>query len=578
MVSIQLKLDGRDIGGQYGIRSIEINHAVNKTSCAEVILMANVEDSIDKINASDLDVFDPGVKIEILSGYGKNVPVRLFKGIIVKHTLELSIDSGYTIRLICKNEAVKMTYNERERYFPEQTDSSIINQIIANYGLRCTVAATTQVYENIHQDMSSDWDFIVSRSEFNGLIITMDKEDGLIIKAPEVSGSSVLKVEAGVNIISFDGTLNAEYQPSGVSLSAWDSKTLSVIQSIASEPTMNAQGNISPKSLSSKLEQGELDIISTTPMTGSELKIWADSILFRKRLSAITGKITFIGNATVKTGDIITIAGVGAKFNGDVFVTGVSHTIELGSWKTTITFGLENNYVCQTNGLSHTVRNRQLSSKQGIQLGRVTKLENDPSGNHRVQVEVPSQDTRVSLWARMSNFYATNNAGVFFLPEVGDEVVLGFTNNDARYPVILGSLYNGNNVPPYTAADTNNIKGIVTRGRMKLEFDDANKGIKLETPAGNTIVINDAGKSIEIKDQNQNRIGLSSNGITLQSSKDISLSAARNINITSKADVAINGLNVKATAAIGFAAKGNATAELTASGDTTVKGGMVRIN
>ena len=68
MVSVQLKLDGRDMSGEYGIRSIDINHAVNKISYAEVVLLARVEGGVDKNNASDLDLFNPGVKIEILSG------------------------------------------------------------------------------------------------------------------------------------------------------------------------------------------------------------------------------------------------------------------------------------------------------------------------------------------------------------------------------------------------------------------------------------------------------------------------------------------------------------------------------
>jgi Rhs element Vgr protein len=578
MVSVQLKLDGRDMSGEYGIRSIEINHAVNEISYAEVVLVARVEGGVDKINTSDLDLFNPGVKIEILSGY-RNSPARLFKGIIVRHSLELSIDSGFTLRLICKNEAIKMTYSERERYFLQQTDSAIINKIVADYGLQCTVSTTTEKYEHMYQGMATDWDFIVSRASFNGLIITMDREDRITIKAPEVSGRSVLKIEAGADIISFDGTLNAEYQPSGVSVSAWDSKTLSFIKSTASEPAMNAQGNISAKSLSSKLQQGELSSMSTTPMTGSELKIWANSILLRKRLAAVTGRVTFTGNAIVKTGDIITIAGVGAKFNGDAFVTGVSHTIDSGTWRTTTLFGLEKDQVCKTAWFSHTEATTQLSQGQSIHLGVVTKLEGDPSGSYRVQVEVPSHaGTPASVWARISNFYATNNAGAFFLPEVGNEVVLGFVNNDPRHPVILGSLYNGKNAPPYTADSKNNIKAIVTRSRMKVEFDDGKKSITLDTPAGNTILINDTGKSIEIRDQNQNRIGLSSAGIALQSSKDLSISAGGNISITSKADVSITGQNVKASAAVGFAAKGDATAELTASGDTTVKGAMVRIN
>ena len=190
-----------------------------------------------------------------------------------------------------------------------------------------------------------------------------------------------------------------------------------------------------------------------------------------------------------------------------------------------------------------------------------------------------ASQTVTSLWARLSNFYATNNAGAFFPPEVGDEVVLGFIDGDARYPVILGSLYNGMNAPPYIPGQINATKAIVTRSRMKVEFNDEKKMITLDTPAGNSIVISEDGKSVEIKDQNQNSIRLAKDGITMNSAKDINISAKGSIRIDAVSNVNVTaGLNVNATANAGFAAKGNATAELSASGQTTVKGAMVLIN
>ena len=232
-LKLELKLDGKNISPEYGILSVEINHAINTISYAEVVLTAGVKNDIDKMNRADFDVFNPGAMIEILTSFGKKSPVSVFKGIIVRHALELNIESDFTVRLICKHAAVKMTYNERDRYFLKQTDDAIMKSIIGEYSLPCTVAKTTEEYENMCQKMVTDWDFILSRSERNGFIVTMDKEDGLHIKKPEFSGKPVLKVAAGADIISFEGALNAEYQPPGVSASAWDPKTLTLIKSTA---------------------------------------------------------------------------------------------------------------------------------------------------------------------------------------------------------------------------------------------------------------------------------------------------------------------------------------------------------
>ena len=106
------------------------------------------------------------------------------------------------------------------------------------------------------------------------------------------------------------------------------------------------------------------------------------------------------------------------------------------------------------------------------------------------------------------------------------------------------------------------------------------------TPGNNQIVISDEDKSIVLKDQNNNMIELGPNGIVLDSPKDIKITAKGKITIdamgevgiTSKADVKLDGLNITNTAKVGFTAKGNATAEISASGQTTVKGAMVMIN
>jgi len=202
-------------------------------------------------------------------------------------------------------------------------------------------------------------------------------------------------------------------------------------------------------------------------------------------------------------------------------------------------------------------------------------------------LEIPSgSDSPNHTWARMAHFYASNKSGSFFLPEIGDEVVLGFLDNDPRFPVILGSLYNGKNAAPYVPYENNNTRAFVTRSNMKIEFDEEKKSISLLTPGENSIIISDDGKSIEIKDHSNNIIRLSADGITIDSVKDVKISAKGNVEInargeamvTAKEDLSLAGLNVNAMADVGFTGKGNATAELSASGQTTVKGAIVMIN
>lgn len=106
-------------------------------------------------------------------------------------------------------------------------------------------------------------------------------------------------------------------------------------------------------------------------------------------------------------------------------------------------------------------------------------------------------------------------------------------------------------------SSTNQIKAIVTRSQLRIEFDDDKKSITMDA-SGVTIT--------------------SARDLTLTAKGAIKIDGAGAIAITAAGDVETKGLNVKHEAQIAFVGEGNATAELSASGQTTVKGAMVMIN
>ncbi len=588
LVQFSVKINGNELNETYGIQSVYVHHAINKISVAKLVFTAEVETDSGNIQFADSDVFTPGNTLQIFAGYAGKATASIFKGLIVKHTVKLDAESPYTFTIVCKHEAVKMTYNATERYFEKQTDDAVIRNIIGEYGISCAVSHCSETNESMFQKMSTDWDFILSRSDFNGFIVTLDDDSGVVIAAPKLSGDAVLTIEAGNSLISFEGSLDAGFQPPEVHTSAWDAKTLTLLKASASEPAVNDQGDLKAKNLSSKLSQSPLNLTSVTPMTSEALKTWADGILLRKRLHAFKGEVQYLGNALAKTGSIIEIKGVGNKLSGQAFVSAVTHRIEQGNWNTSVSFGLDNDQIHESTGFSYPPAMGHLPAMQGLQLGIVKKIDQDPGNLFRIQVEIPSGSTTPNTtWARMANDHASDNSGFFFLPEINDEVILGFLDNDTRYPVILGSLYNGKHGAPYMPEAGNNTKAIVTRSKMKIVFDEKKKNISLLTPNNNSIIISDDGRSIEIKDQNSNCIQLSADGIAIDSVKDITISARGNIDISAAAkvtlaaqsgDVDLSGLNINATAAVGLTAKGNATAEISAAGQTTVKGAIVMIN
>jgi uncharacterized protein involved in type VI secretion and phage assembly len=174
------------------------------------------------------------------------------------------------------------------------------------------------------------------------------------------------------------------------------------------------------------------------------------------------------------------------------------------------------------------------------------------------------------IWARLATADAGNNRGWVVRPEIGDEVVLGFLNDDPRFAVVMGSLHSSKNAAPLPAADDNDAKGWTTRSGIKFMVDDKKKTVEISTPAGNSLVMDEDAKTITLKDQNNNKIEMSSSGITIESAKDIVLKAT--------ADIKADGINIQSKASGAFKAEGSGAAELKSSAQTVVKGSIVMIN
>jgi Rhs element Vgr protein len=218
----------------------------------------------------------------------------------------------------------------------------------------------------------------------------------------------------------------------------------------------------------------------------------------------------------------------------------------------------------------------------------IVKDNKDPEKMGRVRVNFFWQESnQMSPWIRIVNPYSANDRGFYFIPEIEDEVMVGFEGGDAERPFIMGSLYHGKNKPLSTWPNgDNSFKGIFTKSKLKIEFDEKKKQTTIETPGGNKAVLSDDDKSIILHDQNQNKVEMTTNGISLESMKDIKITSkskvtidgTAGVEITSTADAKITGLNVNLNANVGFKAQGMATAEISAAGQTTVKGAMVMIN
>lgn len=191
-------------------------------------------------------------------------------------------------------------------------------------------------------------------------------------------------------------------------------------------------------------------------------------------------------------------------------------------------------------------RQAMASCMQGVVIGIVTNNK-DEEQLGRVKVKFPwLSDGDEGYWARIATPMAGKGRGIYFLPEVNDEVLVVFEHGDVRFPYIIGSLWNGQDAPP-----ANN--------------DDGKNDIRMiRSRSGHTIRLNDKNgeESIEIIDKSQKNslvFNTKTNTIAITTEQDITLSApkgtiklaAKTIEITSSEDTKIDatqgGINMTAT-------------------------------
>ncbi|MFY1112998.1 MAG: phage baseplate assembly protein V [Methanosarcinaceae archaeon] len=168
---------------------------------------------------------------------------------------------------------------------------------------------------------------------------------------------------------------------------------------------------------------------------------------------------------------------------------------------------------------------------EGVFLGIVTNNQ-DPEKGAKVKVKFPwvSED---DYWARVVTLMAGNGRGTFFIPEVGDEVLVAFDHGDINNPYVIGALWNGEDSPPEKNEDgKNNIRKIRSRLGHEVVFnDEEGKGkVEIRTKSGHKIVLDDSsgGEKIDIMDKSGNnsiRIDSAQNSIAISSQMKLNIKA-----------------------------------------------------
>ena len=587
-VSYEIRINGSKIKDRVEISEISIHAEINRITNATIVMGDG--GAIGVVNApfsnSEGNDFLPGNDIEIDLGYDDQ-RTNVFKGIIVSQRLMVKFGKSQ-LMISCKHKAVAMTNGRINAIFQNSKDSDAIKTIVSGYGIALKIDATKSQQPILMQYNCSDWDFTVIRAEVNDMIVITDNK-GLSIKKLDLSASPSYKINSAEYVIDIDLNLSADQLTSGYKMTSWNNKEQKINEVSTTMSDDLSQGNLSGKKLSTRINKKQSNHYSSASLSEEELKSWGNALVHKSVLSKIQGTITVPGTALIQAGDLIEISRFSARFNGSALISKVYHHLKEGEWTTALDVGRPPKWQSSLPDVQEMEASGLIPATDGLQIGTVKKIDEDPGGNYRVLVNLPSfsgtgQDD--GLWARLAFPYATSEAGFYFFPEIGDEVLVSFVNNDPRFPVVTASLYNNKNKPKEIPEVKNQFKSIRSRSGIEMKFDDEDKILSINTPGGNKLILDDKAKKINAEDISGNSLVMEEAGISLESPKDIKISAKGSINISAtsgitmdaKSDLKADAANIQLSAKASMTAKGNASAELSASGQTTVKGAMVMIN
>ncbi|OCQ52495.1 Phage-related baseplate assembly protein [Photorhabdus australis subsp. thailandensis] len=460
------------------------------------------------------------LRLELIDGSKKWV---LFNGLITRKALRIK-NKQLLLTLVVKHRLQLMVDTQHSQLFKDKSEKAILSTLLNQAGINARfgkIAALDQKHEQMVQFRCSDWHFLLCRLSATGAWLLPAIEDVQFVQPDALKSNSVYTLKSrgdeNKDIVvkdaywQFDNQIN----PALLEVSGWDISKQQVQSGGRYGKVAVGKAALSPDGLAS-LNKAGWDICYSSPLTTQESGYLAQGLLLNQRISGVTGEFLLKGDGRYQLGDNIQLTGFGSQLDGTASITEVRHRLNRRiDWETTVSIGLQHEYL------------PILPDAPELHIATVAKYQQDSAVLNRIPIILPVLNRpNEFLWARLGKPYASHESGFCFYPEPGDEVIVGFFENDPRYPVILGAMHNPKNKAPFEPTQDNREKVLVVK--------------KGETQQ--QLVIDGKEKII--------RINAGENQITLQQDKDISLSTkkeltlkAQTMNATMDKSLAMSGKN-----------------------------------
>jgi len=535
-------------------------------------------------------------------------PVQVLEAEVTALEVELDTDGTHVV-VRGLDVSHRLLHGRRMESYVEVTAADVIRKVVGRCGLRAGRIETTRItYPHLAQDNVSDWDLLHDLAQREDRVVRI--VDGALdfvappdaADAPAQPGGSrtnPLVLEKGTNILHVRATVTSVGQVPDVEVRSWDPSAKRAL--VATKPATTTSA--APAGLTAKaLGQSFPGTRWVVPATGlsENAQVTARATQLADDVAAGFAELegTVRGNATMRAGVRVALKEVDPMFDGTYTLSSVRHEFAPDGFTTSFTVAGR-----AERSLYGTVRGgtRERVDPVGVMPALVTNVK-DPEKLGRVKVQLPSySDTYESWWARTVQPGAgAGGRGSALLPEVNDEVLVAFGQDDLSQPYVLGGLYNGKDKPADDLVGQNDGKvqrrTFQSRTGMRVEY--------LEKPGAEELVISTGqGKqqvrlvqkpdaAIEIVSQGPLKV-TAEQAVTVEGKQDVSVSTSTGTVSVKGKDVVLEGTASLKLKAPQLAMEGSASAELkgatvkvagqgavelSASGPATISGAIVKIN
>lgn len=554
--------------------------------------MATIELRIEDFDTLDTDqLAKVGKEVEILvkanSMVGSTTAETVFKGPIVAIEAEYSATTAPRVILRAYDKTFGLHVGTSYRAFQQVTDSDIVRKIGGELGLTVTTDSTREVYKHVTQPNISNWDFILERARLNGYVAVGHQGKLSFVKPETLAGSAVV-VTYMEDLVDLNITMTMAGQVGEMKVVAWDE----------TKKTPMVGTSTSPEWKTSNIKLTTADSFGGGAGWGATKKNVTVPGLASAGGATTAAKANFdvggsqqvhahgicLGNPALKSGGRIKLEGIGTRFSGEYTLTRVRHILTMTDpYQTEFWIG-----GMSTNTLAGSLlpppnqRQNHSAAATGLVPAIVTNV-SDPEGLGRVKVKYPwLADDVESNWGRLVMPGAGANRGLMVIPEVNDEVIVGFLHGDFNHPYILGGVWNSKDKSPtpQNKAAVNgkiDVRQFKTRTGHMLTFTDTAGGesIELKDSKGNFILLDSTNKVIQLKSLGD--IKIDAVGAIKINSKSVDLKAQMDVKIKATTDLKMDGLTVTAsgTAKLGLKAP---MVDVAGTGPVMIKGTPVGIN